>query len=749
MVELLSRWLDVRPDEVRKVLLSFGGAFFLIAFLILARSLREALYLTSFDVTTLPYITVTVAILGLPAVGYFSRLLAQQSSQLVLRYLVIILTLGILAIWPFIDFNRGVVVLFYLWTTIGTMLFTAGFWVVTSEHFVLRGAKRLFALISAGGTLGALVMGTSLRWLTGFFEVGALIGGLVVILVLFLATSLFMPKPQEETVKEKKEKTPLGEGLKLVWKTSHLRLIALVVMTATMATTLLDYQFKELVRAELTTKQQLTSFFGAFYGWTGGISLFVQLFVASRLMAVAGIGISLAVLPLILLMGSTSILIVPGIIAATLARGADNSLRKSLYRAVIEVLYIPVPMQLRKKTKAFIDSVLDSVAEGIGAAIIFFWVTLNNFPSRFLSVFIIGLSGFFFYLCRRMHKQYFSTLVHRLEEGKEKAEQLLIDSKFEGKDLLSATLSHMQLRSQLVEMGALPKESEGVEKEKPVSEKPRTTLEKISSSDPVTVYKALEECDDWGKEHLPVLTRLLAQRSFYDQVVKVLGRLGPKATPYLVECLKDEKSEFVIRRRIPRVFTQLGEGEADDALLDVLNAKRFEVRYRSAIALVQRRRKNLSLSSKDWKEIVWKAVRMEVNANRPVWEMRKLLDQADTEKDDLVEKRVGLRGEVSLEHTFRLLSLVLDPEPLRMAYNGIILNDEKLKSFALEYLEHVLPQDIREKLWLFIGDVSEYQKKKALRPVDEVVSDLLKTGATLFADTKAQAALKKIIDSKD
>ena len=127
-----------------------------------------------------------------------------------------------------------------------------------------------------------------------------------------------------------------------------------------------------------------------------------------------------------------------------------------------------------------------------------------------------------------------------------------------------------------------------------------------------------------------------------------------------------------------------------------------------------------------------------------MWELARLLDgEAD---DDFVERRVGLRGELSLEHTFRLLSLVLDRDTVRAAYHGIILNDPELKSFALEYLEQVLPHDVRDRLWPFIGDLSASAEQRARRNLDDVVADLLVTGATLFGSQEDREALKRYLD---
>ena len=53
-------------------------------------------------------------------------------------------------------------VAFYVFTALGPLLLTSGLWVVTSERFALRDAKRLFGMIGAGGTLGAMLAGISL-----------------------------------------------------------------------------------------------------------------------------------------------------------------------------------------------------------------------------------------------------------------------------------------------------------------------------------------------------------------------------------------------------------------------------------------------------------------------------------------------------------------------------------------------------------------------------------------------------------
>jgi hypothetical protein len=223
--------------------------------------------------------------------------------------------------------------------------------------------------------------------------------------------------------------------------------------------------------------------------------------------------------------------------------------------------------------------------------------------------------------------------------------------------------------------------------------------------------------------------------------------MGEVSLAHLDEVVQDEHADFVIRRRIPRILAEHEHPEADEALLAALSAARFEVRYRSGVALVRRRTRDMATARGNWRRTIWRAIDAEVSRERPVWELQKLLDGDEAGVDDFVEERVGVRGELSLEHTFRLLSLVLDPEPVRTAFHGILLDDAALKGLSLEYLEQVVPPEILKKLWPFIGDISEHQRKKSSRSLDDVVFDLSKTGATLFVGADEKAALRAALDS--
>ena len=734
----LAEWLDIRPTEVRLVFLTFTGAFVMMAFVVLSRALREAFFLDSFDASALPYVGGAAVGLGLAGAGLFARALVGRHPRSVLRTMIAALGVALAVLYPFVERSASMIVLFYLLTAVGTLLLTSGFWLVVSELFVVREAKRLFGVVSAGGTLGLLVAGTSIRPLLALFAPRDLLIGLIGLLGLSMLINELIPRDRLATdVGKTGIRSRPGEGIRLVLETPHVRLIAAVILLVGAASAVVDFQFKEAVQRALGSGPEMAVFFGDFYAWTGGLALFVQLLLTTRFLTAAGIAWSVALVPLVVAFGSAGMLLVPGLVAATGLRGADSTLRKSVFRSVMEFLWVPVPHDLRRRTKTVVDSVADAVGEGLGFLLVFLWVTLPGFSSRWLSVFVIGICIALIGLSQRIGREYFATLRSRLADGG--GGDAMLTEASRGGDPLASTLSRLDITRVLntrgIELGPGAVDSDSAEDDEP------DTLLRSGDIGRIAEFLRLEGVRD--PELVPVLARLLARDRLMTPASEALVEIGSPAVPGLALLVADEGADFVIRRRIPRVLARISDAAADAALLLALGAGRFEVRYRAAVGLARRRAAGLPGSENSPDVTVWEAIREELGRGRAVWELARLLD--DVEPDPLVERQLGLRGELSLEHVFRLLSLVLDSTPMRAAYRSLLSDDDEARSFALEYLEQVLPADVKQRLWPFIGDLSEHQELKALRPLDDVVTDLVRTGATLFGGTEQREALRRYL----
>jgi len=454
------QWLGLRTEEARVLWLSFSGAFLVMAYMVLARSLREALYLDAFNVKTLPFMTLTYVVFGIPTAVVFSYFLARHYAQGTLKWALLIGIAGLLPIWLILQLRTWMIIPFYLWTSLLGIILTSGLWLVIAEHFHVGRARSLYGWVSAGGTLGAMMMGTSLVPLAKKIPVIKLIPSLIVLLALFYIVLALLPKPEgtkspQQT--EDKGRMSFTEGIGLVLNSHYLSAIAMIVFSATLASTLLDYQFKEYAQHLLKEKAAMVRFFGGFYGWAGGLSFLTQIVVTPRLLGKARIGWTLSILPLILISGSSAFFLLPSFILATGVRGLDQSLRKSFHHSAIEVLYVLVPTEVRKKTKTLIDSVLDWVAEGVGALIIFFLVTLGNIPSRYLSVFIISAAGLLLYRVMKINRQYYEALIKRIQEKGEESESPDAELSIGG-DLFVASFGSIDLKGTSKKRGIIFKD---------------------------------------------------------------------------------------------------------------------------------------------------------------------------------------------------------------------------------------------------------------------------------------------------
>jgi hypothetical protein len=100
------------------------------------------------------------------------------------------------------------------------------------------------------------------------------------------------------------------------------------------------------------------------------------------------------------------------------------------------------------------------------------------------------------------------------------------------------------------------------------------------------------------------------------------------------------------------------------------------------------------------------------------------LDPASSSEDALESFAAPIDHPVgpSLEAVFVLLALVLDREPLQLAYRALGSDNPAARGTALEYLDNVLPPAVREQLWPLLGE--RPARSAAPRPRQQIVDDL-------------------------
>jgi HEAT repeat protein len=227
--------------------------------------------------------------------------------------------------------------------------------------------------------------------------------------------------------------------------------------------------------------------------------------------------------------------------------------------------------------------------------------------------------------------------------------------------------------------------------------------------------------------------RLLAWDEVAPAASEALGRVAARIVGQLTDALLDPDEEFAVRRRQPRVLQSAASPRAGAGLVAALADRRFEVRYRAARALVRLREKHAELPIDE--AVVHAAVLRELAVDEPVWANLRLLDgEAEVDGPSLVDDELRARASRGLEQIFQLLSLVFPPDPIKIAFRGLHTDDQTLYGTALEYLESVLPESLRDPLWPRLQ--KNQRARVATRPRDEVLRELILSRDTIQLNLK-------------
>jgi hypothetical protein len=96
------------------------------------------------------------------------------------------------------------------------------------------------------------------------------------------------------------------------------------------------------------------------------------------------------------------------------------------------------------------------------------------------------------------------------------------------------------------------------------------------------------------------------------------------------------------------------------------------------------------------------------------------IEEASALVDDLLARD---RVDRTLEHVFTILGLHLEREPMRMAYRALRHADVRHRGTALEYLQTILPHDLRDAVWPLVGALAPLP---AVRSARAILGDLLR-----------------------
>lgn len=711
------------PSSRQAAWAAAGTAALAIAFQTAGKATRDALFLSEFPVTSLPAMMVAAAgasvLLALGGAWALTRVGPRRLVPLAFVASAALLLLE----WMVVGrAGRLAAVLVYLhYAAFGAVL-VSGVWSVVSERFDPRTARRQIGRIGGAGTIGGVAGGLVAAQAGTWLTVPVM---LPILAALHLAAGATItvtargigggPRPEDD------EPAPTEVARRL----PYLRVLLLLVLLTTLAEVVLDYVFKARVTDWLGRGEDLLRFFAWFYTATGVLAFALQTGVARRALRRLGLARSVGALPAAAAIGSGGAVVLGGLPALIAARGAEAVVRTSLYRAGYELLFAPLLPAEKRASKTLLDVGVTRLGDVLGAVVVRGMLLV---PAALELLLLLGA----------VLSLLAVGLVFRLQRGYERALQHTLQRRARGVD--TPALEDAALQTAILHTAgglaitiAEEDRAESAEREPP-SPAPDTSRgdrdTELTSRDVTRVLAALRA----GPLPAGLVDRvipLLAWDAVAAAATEALRTAPPEAAGRLVAALLDPDEEFTVRRRLPLVLAGLRGRAVAEGLVAGLNDTRFEVRYRCGLALhrVVGADETVTLN----RSRIEAAVLREVRVDRRVWESHRVLEQREDESwSPLFDEVLKNRASRALQHVFTVLALILEREPLQLAYRGLFASDPHVRGTALEYLEATLPTEIRRALWPFLEDTS--RRQPARRSRDEIVDDLRRSAATIALD---------------
>jgi len=363
----LYRLVDVRENEIRALLWSFFYFFFLLCAYYILRPVRDEMGIQG-GIKNLPWVftgTFLAMLLVIPLFGWLSARFTRQQF-LPLAYGFFIVNLLLFYLLFLLDWNTQIVArAFFIWISVFNLFVVSVFWSYMNDLFDQAQAKRLFGVIAAGGTAGAIT-GPALTSLlvesVGVHQmllISAILLSLTLVCIQQLS-SWYDEQPGQQQYEAVHR--PMGgswfAGIQLVFRSPYLLGICLLIILYSTLSTFLYLQQASIIQDSFSDSAQRTSVFAMIDLAVNVLTVVIQLFITSRLVKYLGLPVSLALIPMLLVIGFVALAIAPVLTVLIVVQVLRRAGNYAIMRPSREMLYSVLGREEKYKAKNFIDTVV-------------------------------------------------------------------------------------------------------------------------------------------------------------------------------------------------------------------------------------------------------------------------------------------------------------------------------------------------------------------------------------------------------
>jgi AAA family ATP:ADP antiporter len=413
---------DVRRGELgRTVLMALYLMFVLFAYYIL-KNVSRAMFLNHFDLNRLPGLWILIAVIGGFLAYFYSTFAARSSLSRAVAWTTGISVACLLASWWLLRFHFWwMIYAFNIWVSLFAIVFVSQGWLVAANVFNPREAKRLYGILGLGAIAGAgfgsyfTKLAVQLTGINNLIFIAALLVALSYAAFLGVAHQTGMSVATARAARDVQSGFSLGDMLSALRHHRHLQVIAGIILVTYMLEVTVDFQFSGIAKSAYPNQERLAAFLGSFTLWMVGVEFVLQFFLTPLLVSRLGVGGTLQIPGMAVGLASLGTLFWPSLGSTTVVRLAEESTRFSFHRTAMELLYLPLPAELKTRTKIFLDIFGDRLARGLGGLMLLLLASVAGFSIRQIAFVAVGLAAASILLSAKARSEYVQTVRRRLE----------------------------------------------------------------------------------------------------------------------------------------------------------------------------------------------------------------------------------------------------------------------------------------------------------------------------------------------
>jgi AAA family ATP:ADP antiporter len=391
-----TRVLGIERDELVAVAWSFIYFFCIMSAYFMLRSVRETMAIVS-GVQNIPWLFTGTFVLMMMATPVFGWVASRYPRRTFLPWVYYFFIANILIFFVVFTYaqNNNLSLLwisraFFVWLSVFNLFVVSVFWSFMADIYAKEQSRRLFGVISAGGSAGAIIgpIVTSILVIPIGFKNLLPISALLLLLGVYCVYRLRHWVRQRErddaSTNSVESERPIGgtawAGLRFVMDERYFSAIAFALLCANFLGGAMYIHLAQMVSVTFDGTDRQTQVFAFMDAAINTLSFIGQLLIVKHSVKKLGIGWTLSLLPLLSIVGFVLLALNPTFAIIAGFQVLRRSLGFGLSKPTSDMLYSVVPPEAKYKAKNFIDT---TVYRG--------WDVVSSWTVR--SIGSLGLSG--------------------------------------------------------------------------------------------------------------------------------------------------------------------------------------------------------------------------------------------------------------------------------------------------------------------------------------------------------------------